>query len=205
MHFCELAADDYLAIADGASKLFQRGCNPMRRFEKHDRPSDRGHSLEPLLSIGASSGGKAKKRERRRVETGDGQGGKHRARARDGLDTDTGIDRGSDEATARIRNGRCAGVRHERDVVASLQPLDERRRLPRFVVLVQARRRRGNRMAREELRRPPRVFRRDHRRIAQHPQGAHGDVFEVADGSGDHEQRAGHVREAFIVPLADLC
>ena len=93
------------------------------------------------------------------------------------------------------------------DTSAMLSPCCSRamsaRRLPRFVVLVQARGRRGDGVAREQMRRAARVFGRDQRDFAQHPQRPHGDVFEVADRRGDHEQRAGHVSGAFIVPLAD--
>ena len=39
--------------------------------------------------------------------------------------------------------------------------------------------------------------------LAQHAQRPRRDVLEVADGRGDHEQRAGHRTRAFIVPLTD--
>ena len=58
-------------------------------------------------------------------------------------------------------------------------------------------------VTRKQLGGAPRVFGGDDRNFAQHPQGPAGDVFEVADGRGDHEQRAGHDRGVFIVPLTD--
>ena len=80
-----------------------------------------------------------------------------------------------------------------RCVSPSLEPRNQRWRLRRFVVFVQARRRRRDGVAREQMSRAPRVFGGDHRHLAQHSQRAHGDVLEVADRRGDHEQRAGHV------------
>ena len=62
-----------------------------------------------------------------------------------------------------------------------------------FVVLVKARCRRRDRVPGEQVSCVPRVFGGDHRHLAQHAQRPRGDVFEVADRRGDHEQRAGHV------------
>ena len=59
---------------------------------------------------------------------------------------------------------------------------------------MQARCWRGNRVARQQVSGPPRILGGDDGNLAQDSQGAHGDVFEVADRRGDHEQRPGHVK-----------
>ena len=79
-------------------------------------------------------------------------------------------------------------------------------RLPGFVVFVQARRRRGDRVAREQLRRPPRVFRRDDRtlraaRAAPRTVMSSRLPIGVATTNSVPDMWAA----AFIVPLADLC
>ena len=76
-------------------------------------------------------------------------------------------------------------------------------RLRRFVVLVQAGGAGGDGVAGEQVSRSARVFGGDQRHFPQDPQRPGRDVFEVADRRGDHEQRAGHERTVFIVPLAD--
>ena len=75
---------------------------------------------------------------------------------------------------------------------------DPKRRLEEqfcnFIVLMQARRRRRDAVACQQLRGPARVFGRDDCNLAQDAQRPHRNVFEVADGCGDHEQRAAHVK-----------
>jgi len=48
----------------------------------------------------------------------------------------------------------------------------------------------------EQTRRPASIFRRDEGNFAEDSQGAQRDIFQVADGSGDHIQDAGHARGA---------
>ena len=48
----------------------------------------------------------------------------------------------------------------------------------------------------KQARRPAGVFRRDDRDLAEDPERAQRDIFQVADGSGDHIQDAGHARGA---------
>ena len=83
------------------------------------------------------------------------------------------------------------------------KPLDERDALSLLVVLVKARCRGRDGVACQQMSGPPSVFGGDQRDLAQHPQRSGRDVFEIADGRGDHEQRAGHEKRKFIVPLAD--
>ena len=76
---------------------------------------------------------------------------------------------------------------------ATLEPGQQCEQLRRFVMFVKARGRGLNRVPREQMMRAPRVFRRDDAHLAQHAQRARGDVLEVADRRGDHEESAGHV------------
>src|SRR5258708_11197106 len=48
----------------------------------------------------------------------------------------------------------------------------------------------------KQSRRPASVLSRDEGNVAEDAQGAQGDIFQVADGSGDHVQNAGHARGA---------
>src|SRR5258708_18021227 len=48
----------------------------------------------------------------------------------------------------------------------------------------------------KQSRRPASVLSRDEGNVAEDAQGAQGDIFQVADGSGDHIQNAGHARGA---------
>src|SRR5258708_21992336 len=48
----------------------------------------------------------------------------------------------------------------------------------------------------KQSRRPASVLSRDEGNVAEDAQGAQGDIFKVADGSGDHIQDAGHARGA---------
>ncbi len=72
------------------------------------------------------------------------------------------------------------------------QALDEPRRSRRLVVLVEARRRRRDRVVLKEPGRPAGVLRGDHGHFAQDPQRAQRDILEIADGCRDHIQGAGH-------------
>jgi len=98
----------------------------------------------------------------------------------------------TDKALSGIRDRRCAGVRHERDALSAFESRDERPGLARFVVFVEAGRWRGDGVPRQQVRGPPRILCGDHRRLAQDAQRPPRNVFEVADGRGDHEQGAGH-------------
>src|SRR5262249_22621040 len=81
---------------------------------------------------------------------------------------------------------------HERDRFAAHEPLDECRRLPTLIVLVEARGRSRDRVVLEEPRRPSSVFSRDEGDVAKHPERAQRHILEVADGGGDHGQESGH-------------
>ena len=65
-----------------------------------------------------------------------------------------------------------------------------------LVVLVEARRARRDGVVLKKPRRPACVLSRDEGNFAENSQGAQRDIFEVADGSGDHIQDAGHARGA---------
>ena len=65
-----------------------------------------------------------------------------------------------------------------------------------LVVLVQARRARRDGVVLKEPRRPAGILRRDQGDFAQNAEGPQRDIFEVADGSGDHIEDAGHARGA---------
>ena len=80
--------------------------------------------------------------------------------------------------------------------VPGTQPLDERRRLLPLVVFVEARRARRDGVVLKKPRRPAGVLSRDEGDFAKNSEGAQRDIFEVADGSGDHIQDAGHARGA---------
>ena len=88
--------------------------------------------------------------------------------------------------------------------VAALQPRDQRGRLPRLVVLVQARRRRRDRVARKQMSGAPRVLGRDHRRPRAAP-AARGRVMSsrLPIGVATTNSVPGMKAGAFIVPLAD--
>ena len=65
-----------------------------------------------------------------------------------------------------------------------------------FVVRVEARRARRDGVVLKQSRRPASVLSRDEGNLAKNSEGAQRDIFQVADGSGDHIQDAGHARGA---------
>jgi len=194
MGFGQLAADGHIAVAEDLSEFSQCFRDSMGCLEENDRSADRSKSIEPAFSVFRLSWGKALKRERVGGEARRGQGCQDGARAGHRLDANADIDRGANQSFARIGNSGRARVADERDVIPALEPRDERRGFCNFIVLVEARCRRCDPVARQQLRGATRVFRRDDRNGAKHAQRPHGDVFEVADGSGHHEQRAAHVK-----------
>src|SRR5262249_4174018 len=107
-----------------------------------------------------------------------------------------GIDRSPDELLSGIRNRGRAGVRDERDVVASLQAIDKRDELSSFIMLVQARRRRLDPITCQQMVCAACVFGRDHAHLAEYAQRSCGDVLEVANRGRDHEEGAGHAEAA---------
>ena len=156
---------------------------------------------EPIFSVFRPIWRKPQKREPFSRQAGGRQRGHHRAGARNGLDPD-----------ARPRGPRRPASPRVRDRPASPRPTPARSiRRPasrvssagarwRLVVLMQARRGRRDGVVLKEPRGAAGVLRRDHRNFAEDPQGAQRDILEVADGSGDHIQDAGHVRAGPIVP-----
>src|SRR6185295_16634767 len=93
---------------------------------------------EPLFSIFRPSWWKAQERKGVGGKPGCRQSGQDGAWARYRFDPDAGFDGLPNQMTAGVRNRRSAGVRDEGDVIAALQPRDERRRLGDFVVFMQA-------------------------------------------------------------------
>src|SRR5260221_713919 len=103
---------------------------------------------------------------------------------------------GATRAGTGIGNERSPRVGDERDRIARAQAIEEPRRLLAFVVLMETRRRRRDGVVLEQSRRPAGVLSRDEGNFAERPQGAQRNIFQVADGSGDHIQNAGHARGA---------
>ena len=87
-----------------------------------------------------------------------------------------------DQAMARIRNQRHAGVADERDFRALLERDEQFGGASHFIVLVVADERLANFVVAEELLRVACVFAGDLIDFFQDAQGAKGDVLQVADG-----------------------
>ena len=129
-------------------------------------------------------------------KTRSGHSGDDSARSGNRLDPNARLDRQAHKLQSGIRHQWGARVRHERDTLAFLQARDERWRFPGFIVFMQTGRRRRDRVSREQVRRPPRVFGGDEGDVPENPERAGCDVFEVADRRRDEEQRAGHSMSA---------
>src|SRR4249919_737464 len=98
----------------------------MWSLEEHDRSPNLLDATEPHFAVLRPNWRKTKEGKRVGRQTRRGQRGQNGARARNRLDSKTRLDRCLYEQSARIGNGWRSRVGHQRDVVASLQPRDER-------------------------------------------------------------------------------
>jgi len=93
---------------------------------------------------------------------------------------------------ARIGDAWRSSIRHKRDGLASFQPARQSRRFPVLVVLVQADQRFADFVVRQEPGRASGVLGGYEVYLAQCPQSAKRQIFEVPDGCCDDEEGAGH-------------
>ncbi len=197
--FCEFSGDDDLAIPHRVLKVCKRSRDPVGCLEEHNRTADADYSLEPFRAVFRPSRWKPQKREAVFGHSRGSQSRQYGAWPRNRLDPDACVGRRGDKAAAGIGNSGRAGIRNDCDVLTSSKPIDEHRCFRRFVVLMQARCRRPNRMTRKQASSPPRILSRDDRHFTENSQRPKRDVFQISDGRGNDEQRAGHYGGTFIV------
>jgi hypothetical protein len=107
------------------------------------------------------------------------------------------------ELDTRVRHAWRSGVSDKCDGRAFVKASDQLRYAATDVVLMKAERWSRNAVMSEQPSRAAGVLRSDQIDRSKHPKSPERDVLQVADGCGDHEQRAGH-RDGrkVIVPLA---
>ena len=94
------------------------------------------------------------------------------------------MQRGLYQPVARIGETGHAGIRNQRHV-SQRQPLHKLGNPPFITVLVKADQRRIDLIMLQQPPRRPRILRRNQTDLAQYPQPAKGDVFEITDGGAD--------------------
>jgi hypothetical protein len=98
-----------------------------------------------------------------------------------------------DNTVPGIRDTRCPGIAHQRDLQPALQFLQKHTSLFVLIMFVIARRRLVDVVVSQEPRGVPGILTRDQVHLAQHPQCPQRDVFQVSDWGGDHIKGSGHV------------
>ena len=96
-----------------------------------------------------------------------------------------------DQVVARIGNQRRTGIGDQCHILTRLQAAEEAAALIPLVVLMAGRQGRGDPEMLQQARRMPGIFRGDQTHLRQYPQRPRTDVFQIADGRGDHEEGAG--------------
>ena len=119
-------------------------------------------------------------------QAGGRQGSDHGRCARHRHHAQTGGAHGVDDARARVGHGGRAGVRHQRNALAGLQPGDQLVGDFPLVVLVRGDQRSLQAVARQQLRRIARVLAGDGVGQRQHMERAQADVGCISDGCGQH-------------------
>ena len=150
MCLCQLPAEANWSIAIPNGDFVKRRPYSVRRFVKDNHtcrrpPMSSNHCLRSFDLVG----GKPKKREALGCEPGRRQRCDRRVRSGNRLDANAGRYRSMDERRDRDRTRLASRHPTPARLFAALKPLDQRPRLGRFVVLVEAGCRRRDRVARE--------------------------------------------------------
>lgn len=164
----------------------------MRGFEEGERVFDASRSTQPSFSGLSPSWREPKHRERIERESGRGGSCEWRTGSWNWFHPKASLEAGLDEVEAGIRQTWCAGIRHEGYLFPTFQTREDLGDARTAVVIVKTEGTRRDAEVGEQLGGAARIFRRDEVRFAQHANGPKCDVLEIADGRGDHEQRAGH-------------
>ena len=197
VHFGELPGhDNRMILLNNQSQILERPSEAVRSFVEDDDPRLSGEILEPFISGIRPNWWETKEGEFASGNTRRGQGRENGARSGHTLDAEATGPSGSDQGFARIRHQRRTGIRDQRDRFSPAQPGKQRRRLTPLVVLAEARRGRRDGVVLKQPAGPASILSRDQGDLAQNSEGPQGDIFEVADGRGDHIQDAGHARGA---------
>jgi hypothetical protein len=124
-------------------------------------------------------------------KTTGGECGDERARAGEGIDRESGVDRGADDPFSGVADGGGSGVRDEGHLLSAAQALEDFLRAPGFVELVVAEERACDVKEAEQLAGPAGVLSGDDIAFPKGAQRAEGDVLKVPDGGCDEVERAG--------------
>ena len=165
---------------------------PVRRFIENQRRWISLHLFQRLPALRFLSRKKAAEEERVRRQSGCAQRADQRRCPRDRRHRYAMRPRLRHQPITRIGDQRRAGVRYQRDVLASLQLAQQLFRASLLVVFVIAHQRLRNAVAVQQLARLPRVLARDLVHFPKNAQGAQRDVLQVADRGRDDVECSAH-------------
>ena len=177
----------------------------MRRLVEDQRGLLLGQRFQQVGALSRLGRQEAAEVERVGGQAGAGQRGERGRGTRHGLHRDAGIDGGAHQAVAGVGDQRHAGVGDQRDHGAADEAGSEFFGALRLVVVVIAHRRLVDIVVIQQFARLPRVFARDQVGLAQHADGAIGDVLEVPDGRRHEVEQTGHLLSISGVMWARRC
>ena len=164
----------------------------MRSFEEGERVCYPSSILEPAFSVFRPSWWKPEHSQRNHWKPTGHHGGERSRGTGYGLDPDPGLPARVYELDPGIRDTRCSGVRHKGQVLAVGQFLEKLWEPALEVMGVETDGRRGDPEVTQQLSCMTGILGGNEVRLAQNTQASEGHVFEIADGSRDHGQNAGH-------------
>lgn len=185
---CELAGEDGWTVSENLESVFERIEQPVRGLVKGQRTRLGLEGAEGFAAFRGSRGKKADEGELFGGQAGGGERGNKGRRSRHRNDFNVVAQAESDEAMARVGNAGSTGVADERDFGALLELNDDFGRASDFIVFVIAEKALLKIEMREKLLRLAGVFAGDEVCVFENAKGTEGNVFEIADRSGDYEQ-----------------
>jgi len=196
VQLAQLAPDGDRAVAQHVQHGLERGRQPVGAFVGDQGAGlarqGRQRGAQRLLAARQE----ADEQEAVGRQAGRDQGRHHGGRAGQRDDRNLARQRLADQLVAGIGDARHARVGDERHVPGG-QRVEHRVELGQLIVLVIAGHRRGDRVVVEQHARGARVLGGDQAGLAQNPQRAQRDIFQVADGGGNDIQR-GHASDPSV-------
>jgi len=186
-----LAAEERVAVSEKLHHVRKAVHDAHRGLVEHERRPLPGQPLEDAAA--RTRAGRQEADEEKTVgrEAGDRQGQGRGARAGHRHDRQAFLPGVAHEAIARVGDSRRAGIGDEGDVAAGPQGAEDPLPLPPLVLLEVGGRGGCDGVGAQENAGPACVLAGHEGGLAQHAQGAQGEVLQVADRRRDDEERAG--------------
>ena len=186
----DLTGEAGITIAKNGGSVGDGVGDAVRRLVEDEGAVFDAEAFEGALAFAGTSGKEAEKDELVVRKAGGGEGGEERCRTGNGDDRDAMANGESDQAMAGIGDEGHASITDQCDGGTSFHGEHEFGSAGEFVVLVVADERLMDLEMIQEFEGVAGVFAGDLLDFFENAQGAEGDVFEVADGSGDQIEAA---------------